>query len=42
MYLNSIQIIGFIGKDPERRPAAGHGRSLHRLLRCLAAFMEER
>ena len=25
MYLNSIQIIGFIGKDPERRQARGNG-----------------
>jgi single-strand DNA-binding protein len=25
MYLNSVQIIGFIGKDPERRQARGNG-----------------
>ena len=25
MYLNSIQIIGFLGKDPERRQAPGNG-----------------
>ena len=25
MYLNSIQIIGFIGKDPERRQVRGNG-----------------
>ena len=25
MYLNSVQIIGFIGKDPERRQARSNG-----------------
>lgn len=25
MYLNSVQIIGFVGKDPERRQARGNG-----------------
>ena len=25
MYLNSVQIIGFIGEDPERRQARGNG-----------------
>ncbi len=25
MYLNSIQIIGFVGKDPERRQVRGNG-----------------
>ena len=25
MYLNSIQIIGFLGKDPERRQVRGNG-----------------
>lgn len=25
MYLNSVQIIGLIGKDPERRQARGNG-----------------
>lgn len=28
MYLNSVQIIGFIGKDPERREARGSGAAL--------------
>ena len=27
MYLNSIQIIGFVGQDPERRQAKGNGAS---------------
>jgi single-strand DNA-binding protein len=27
MYLNSVQLIGFIGKDPERRQVRGNGTS---------------
>ena len=27
-YLNSVQIIGFIGKDPERRQARSNGAAL--------------
>ena len=28
MYLNSVQIIGFVGKDPERRQARSNGAAL--------------
>ena len=38
MYLNSIQIIGFVGKDPERRQR----RCIRRSVGCHATVVEER